>query len=306
MKVKYLGEVVREQRKLLGVPQELVCEGLCTPMTLSRFESGRQTPSRDCVEAILQRLGLPDDRYYAQLTKAETQLVRLKKEVLAYSSQFEQAFGEERQQACINALEKLHDLERYVKEDDRINQQFILRMKVTLETCPPQKQLEMLMEAIRLTSPRFDLDELDKYLYCTNEVIIINKIAIRHDSCGQRRKAIDIYEQLLKLVLKRAAPDDNCLHLIAHNYAQYLVLERRLDKALETAKIGREVCIKQGKYYLLPGFLHIEARCYYLMGEINRSEELYRSAYHIYGAIMDTNHQETLKISAEKCFDLML
>ena len=78
MEIKYLGEVVREQRKLLGLRQELVCEGLCTPMTLSRFESGRQTPSRDCVVAILQRLGLPDDQYYAQLTKEETQLSRLK------------------------------------------------------------------------------------------------------------------------------------------------------------------------------------------------------------------------------------
>ena len=43
MRIKYLGEAVREQRKLLGVPQELVCEGLCTIMTLSRFESGKQT-----------------------------------------------------------------------------------------------------------------------------------------------------------------------------------------------------------------------------------------------------------------------
>lgn len=304
MKVKYLGKVVREQRKLLGLPQELVCEGLCTPMTLSRFESGRQTPSRDCVTAILQRLGLPDDQYYAQLTREETQLVLLGKEVLACTSQFEKAFGEERQQARMNALEKLHDLERCVREDDRINQQFILRMKVTLEAHPPQEQLEMLMEAIHLTSPRFDLDELDKCLYCTNEVIIINKIAICYARCGQHRKAIDIYEQLLRLALKRAS-DHNCLHLIACNYARYLVLERRLEKALETAKIGRQTCIRQGRYYLLPKFLHIEAKCYYLMGETDKSMELYRSAYYIYGATMDTRNQGFLKADAEEHFHPM-
>lgn len=305
MKTMYLGDVVRQQRKSLGLSQEMVCEGLCATMTLSRFESNQQTPSRDCVMAILQRLGLPDDRYYAQLTRAETRLVLLKTEVLTYYSQFEKSFGENQQQTRITALEKLRDLEHYIKENDRINQQFVLGMKATLETYPPQKQLEMLIEAIRLTSPRFDPDEISKCLYCTNELVIINKIAIRQANCGQRRKAIDIYEQLLELVLKRT-PDHDCLHLIAYNYARYLVLEGRLEEALKVAKIGRQVCIKQGRHYVLPRFLHIEAECYYLMGEIDKSEELSRSAYHMYGAIMDTRNQGFLKIDAKERFGLTL
>lgn len=120
MKIMYLGEVVRQQRKKLGVPQDMVCEGLCTPMTLSRFESGRQTPSWDCVVAILQRLGLPDDRYYAQLTRMETKLVLLRKEALAYYKRYEHTLGEDRQQACMNTLETLHKLERCIKEDDHM------------------------------------------------------------------------------------------------------------------------------------------------------------------------------------------
>lgn len=305
MKVTYLGEVVRQQRKMLGLPQELVCEGLCTPMTLSRFESGWQTPSRDCVEAILQRLGLPDNRYYAHLTKAETKLALLRAEALAYCNQFEQTMDEKKQQARMNALKKLRDLERCVKEDDRINQQFILRMKATLETCPPQEQLEMLMKAIHLTSPRFDLDKIDNCLYCMNEVVIINKIAIRYFCCGQRGKAIDIYGQLLKLIQKRT-PDHSYLSLIAYNYALYLASEKRWEDAAEISEIGRQVCIKQGNYRMLPGFLHIEAECYYFMGKISRSVELYLSAYHIYGAIMDTKNPEILKIDAKERCDLTL
>lgn len=305
MRIMYLGEVVRRRRKMLGLPQEIVCEGLCTPMTLSRFENGQQTPSRDCVIAILQRLGLPDDRYYAQLTRTEEQLILLRKEALAYCSQFEQALGEEKQQARMNALKKLDDLERCVKEDDHINQQFVLGMKVTLETYPLQEQLEMLMKAIRLTSPRFDLEEISNCLYCTNEVAIINRIAIRHALCGQRRKALDIYGQLLKIVLKRT-PDLSCLPLIPYNYALHLALEKRWEEALEISELGRQICIRQGSYCMFPGFLHIEAEGYYFMEEIERSVELYRSAYHIYGAIMDTKNQETLAIDAKERFNLTL
>ena len=305
MEIMYLGEAVRQKRKSLGLTLEMVCEGLCTIMTLSRFEKGKQTPSRDCVGAILQRLGMPDDRYCAQLTDEEAQLLRLRTEINAYCGQFEQTLGEERQQARKNALEKLRDLERCIKEDDRINQQFILGMRATLEPYPPQEQLEMLMKAIRLTVPRFDLEEISSCLYCENEVVIINQIAIRYFLCGQRRKAIDIYGQLLKHILKWT-PNHECLSLIPHNYALYLASEKRWKEALEISTSGREICIRQGNYSMLPGFLHIEAECYYFMGERNRSIRLHQSAYHLYGAIMDTKNQETLKTDAKKRFNLTL
>ena len=270
MKITYLGEVVRQQRKLLDIPQELVCEGLCTAMTLSRFESGRQTPSHDCVVAILQRLGLPDDRYYAQLTRTETRLTRLRKEARAYYTQFEHTLGEERRQARADALETLCRLERCIKKDDRINQQFILEMRATLEGHPPQKQLEMLMQAIYLTSPRFDLDDLSKCLYCTEEIAIVNKIVITLSCCGQRPRAINIFNPLLKLVQKRIS-GHSLLTLIAYNFALQLGLDGHLEEALEISELGRQVCIKQGYYYALPRFLHLEGECYYQMGENSKS-----------------------------------
>lgn len=304
MKIMYLGEVVRQRRKTLGVPLEPVCEGLCTPMTLSRFESGKQTPSLDCVTAIIQRLGLPDDRYYAQLTRKETKLVLLRKETLACCKQFEQTQGETQRQARGEALKLLRKLERCIKVDDRINQQFILRLRTLLEVHSPSEQLAMLIEAIRLTSPRFDLEELGSCLYSSDEVIIISKIAIHHAYCGQRRKAIDIYGQLLRLVQKRT-PNHNQLPLIAYNYALYLAEDNRLEEALEISEIGRQICIRQGYYYMLPGLLHIEAECYYLMSEFDRYVELCQSAYHIYGATMDTRNQNYLKADAMKRFNLV-
>lgn len=305
MKIRYLGEVIYQRRKELGVSQKMVCEGLCTPMTLSRFESGQQTPSWDCVAAILQRLGLPDDRYCTQLTRKEAQLVLLRREVLACCNQFEQASGNERQQTRVDALKKLRDLERCTRKDDQINQQFILSVRATLETYPPEKQLEVLMKAIRLTAPQLDLEEIDRCLYSTNEVVIINKIAVRYSLCGQFRKAIDIYEQMLKLILKRG-PNHSHLPLIAYNYALCLAVEDRLGEALEVSALGRQFCTEQGNYAVFPGLLHIEAGCYYFMGEINRSKELYRSTYHIYGAIMDEINQDVLRDEAKTRLNLVL
>ncbi|MCI8315416.1 MAG: helix-turn-helix domain-containing protein [Lachnospiraceae bacterium] len=51
---------VRENR---GFSQKILCQGLCTTATLSRFESGEQSPSWDCVRSILERLGMEDENY---------------------------------------------------------------------------------------------------------------------------------------------------------------------------------------------------------------------------------------------------
>lgn len=304
MKVKDLSEVVRQRRKELNVSQGMVCEGLCATMTLSRFESGQQTPSWDCAAAILQRLGLPDDQICAQLTREETQLVLLRKEILACCGRFEQALGEEREQARIQILEKLRDLESRVKTDDHINHQFVLRIQASLEDRSLQKRLEMMMSAIRRTSPRFDLNEIDKCLYCADEVIIISQVGRTYSDCGQPRKAIDIYRQLLKLVLKRT-PNHKYLPVIAYNYARCLALEDRFEEALEITELGRQACVKQEHYYLLAKLLHLEAGCRYLTGEAGRSKELCRSAYHIYGALANAKDQEVLKTTAEMNLNLV-
>ena len=81
MKEMFLGEVIRQRRMELGLTQEQLCEGICEPMTISRFENGKQTPSRNRIIAILQRLGLPDNRFYALLSNKELELGNLEKEL---------------------------------------------------------------------------------------------------------------------------------------------------------------------------------------------------------------------------------
>ena len=50
---------MKQRRLELGLTQEELCEGICEPITISRMENGRQTPSRNRINALLQRLGLP-------------------------------------------------------------------------------------------------------------------------------------------------------------------------------------------------------------------------------------------------------
>ena len=67
----FLGDYIKQKRLDLGLTQEQLCDGICEPMTLSRLENGKQTPSRNRINALLQRLSPVS---YTHLTLPTTNL----------------------------------------------------------------------------------------------------------------------------------------------------------------------------------------------------------------------------------------
>ena len=197
MKNVFLGEYIKQRRLDLGLTQEQLCDGICEPMTLSRLENGKQTPSRNRINALLQRLGLPDDRYFALLSKNELEMEALQKEIVACNANHRVEEG----------FETLKKFEQIADHDDQIAQQFILRSKVLLgrldQRYTPQEQIDLLMQVIRLTVPRFNLDEIERFFYSTDEIKIINQIGIAYSDDGQNMSESILKKQSLRLVSYR-------------------------------------------------------------------------------------------------------
>ena len=216
----FLGDYIRQRRLELGLTQEQVCEGICEPITLSRIENGKQTPSRVRINAILQRLDLPDDRYYALLTKNELEIEALEKEIVACN-----ATG--RAEEGFKQIEKL----KAFAEGEPLIQQFIIRSRLLLEQMEKryteQEEIEILTQAIRLTVPDFNTEEIEKKLYTRDEIKIINQIANAYSCAGNQKKAADIFYQLLKYIrkhIKEAITSAHLMHSIGH-----FVLEQNPD-----------------------------------------------------------------------------
>lgn len=293
----FLGEYIRQRREDLGLTQAQLCEGICEPITISRLENGRQNPSYNRIKALLQRLGLPGSRYFALLSRNEENIELLQKELRSDVICFERATAEERPHIREQALAKLEELEQLAEPDDRIIRQYILSTRVSLGkpdgSYDFKERLDMLTEAIRLTVPHFDLDEINLGRYSMAESTIINQIAKTYAEAGQKRKAIDIYRQLLKYVEKNDQELPKYAGhfcLIAHNYAIDLTLEKRLDEAVEIATRGQQTSVKYGDYQFLPGFLAILAECCYFMDKRVQSARLYMQACCLYDAIGDKHN----------------
>ena len=299
----FLGDYIKQKRLDLGLTQEQLCEGICEPMTLSRLENGKQTPSRNRINALLQRMGLPDDRYFALLSKNELEMEALQKEIVA-------CYVTER---VAEGFEKLAQFEALAAPDDQIAQQFALRSRVLLGRLEgrytPMEQITLLMQAIRLTVPRFDLENIESFLYTKDEITIINQIGLAYSDDGQNKKAAEIYYQLLRYVrkhFKETITLIGALPLVLYNYARVLDLCGRYEEGAELAQECRKACIQYGHYQELPRCLEIEAECRHFMGDEETSKELYYQSYYLCKVVEYQVGLEIVKKEAKEYLNLTL
>lgn len=278
MNVYFLGEHIKKQREKLGLTQEQVCAGICEQVTLSRLENGRQTPSRTRVNAILQRLGLPEDRYYMLLTKNELEIEALKKEIVACNAldRAEEGFV------------KLEQLEKLVDPEDTLERQFILRSEALLGCLDgrysKEEKRELLLQALRLTIPDFDLEKIGAHLYTVDEMKLINQIAGVYSDLGQNEKAAEIFAQLLNYVQmhqQEVVISSGMLSMVLGNYARVLDLCGKYQKAVDYAQQGIEACVRYGHYQMLYACLAIQAESYHFLKQDAKSAEAYHEAYYL-------------------------
>ena len=173
MKQIHIGQIIRQRRIELNMTQEELCAGICETATMSRIENGKQTPTPGKLKALLSRLGLPSEKYYAMMSENELEIERLKNEIIDCNTRG----------LCQEGLEKIQKLLTLTDDSDFITHQFILRSKVLLGkeengSIVPysmEAKLELLFRAIKITVPAFDIDEIGRQWYSMDEIKIINQ-----------------------------------------------------------------------------------------------------------------------------------
>ena len=276
----YIGTFIKQRRKELKLTQEQVCSGICDPVTLSRIENGKQTPSKSVISALLQRLGMPEARYYVLESKNELEIEALKKDIIACGVTRNVSLG----------FEKLSQLENLTVSDDHLTRQFILRSKALLGSFDKRytydEQIDMLMSAIHLTVPDFNIEEINKCLYAFDEIK---------------------FYQLLKYVrnhYREVITSGKITLLVLYNYARALDLCGRYEDGMKLAKEGRDACIQYGHYQTLPGCLEIYAECCHFLGMDDESTEAYYQAYYLCKLIGRKENLEITRNEAKKYLNI--
>lgn len=311
MEEMLIGPYIRQKRLDKGWTLEYLCDGICTAPTLSRIETNTRTPSSSVLKALLERLGLPAGQFFALLNENDLAIEKLQKDIRNDDIRLRRAAKPEQGKIREQILVKLEKLEELGGEDNRFVQQFILSTKASIGgpegPYSPEERLEMLLEAIRLTVPRFDLIKIASFSYTAEEIVLINQIARVYANSGNRKKAIGISSQLLKFIEKNNTslnhyPRQFCL--VASNCAIDLAYEKLYERAVTLAEKGRKVCIERGEYQFLPTFTAVLAECWYFLGDPEKSTALYHQAYVLYQSFGDSRNLAIMRQEMKERLDL--
>lgn len=295
MSEAFIGSFIRQRREDLGLSQYQLCEGICGVTTMSRLERGSQTPSRNVVNALLQRLGLPSDRYLTLLNRNEIEINALRDDIRAKQILQQQAIGAEKDKIRLAALREIAQLEQLCPADDNLTKQYILHHKTVLgredgSRYSPEERLTMLLDAIRLTVPRFAVSEIHDFIYCMDEVKIINSMAHAYEDLGEMATTLEILRQLVQYIqlhFQDILHTRGELPMIAQNYARALNLSGQNTEARKAIETAHQACIKYRNYQILPRILHTKAIIYHDLGNHEQGKRLYYQAYHVCMAIED-------------------
>ena len=302
-----IGYYIKRIRQEKGISQEALYKGLCSRSTIHRIESGKQQPTMFTAIHLLQRLGLDENSFLVPLGPQDFEICNLKKEIVALNAQFQ----------FEQALERIDRLEKLVAPKDRLAQQFLLRSRALAgyrqdgERLPYDypTQRRMLLDALDITHPDFDLEKVERCLLSIEDIKSLNQIAITYSETGDRRFAIRIYEQLLRYPGQNLLNIDVLLSVVPmlhYNCSRLLGLEKRFEEELEVAQTGYEICVKYNKARMMGGLLLNMACALHELGRQEESKQVFVDSYYAHRLMKNFKSCQLIQDYVKKIYNTEL
>ena len=274
-----LGSLVRRLRKEHGLTQEQLAEGICSPVSISRIESGRQRPSKALLDALMDRLGL--DGY--QLFESSA------------GSAKRQAF-DRLSQATWNAINHLDaDRGRVLLSDLRssaretgspgerqrvleLEAAALIRSQDSPEDC--MRALELLEQGLRLSQPDIDVHDLEVRLLSSREAELLSLMVVALHGAGRPMDAIRLGERTLAALRRQGGLEGRqlvlCLSLMV-NLANILEELGQAKEARTYLDLARDTSIKEDELGLMPFILAGIARLEFRAGDTTEAASTLRT-----------------------------
>lgn len=307
MEERFLGEVIKEKRIEQGISQWNLCEGICDVTTLSRLENGKQTPKRNIVKALLQRLGISDDRFFAAVTTEEIKLNELFKDITALNIKYGKSGKDIKLKEML--IKKQNELENLIEDNDNISRQMLVRSQVIISDDTEENKIKLLMKALQLTHPGFEESQIKKCLLTFDEVKILNQIAGSYAKIGNHQKAAEILDQLLKNIENRfnkIIPSMSNKALILCNLSRELLACNDVINAKKYAEEGKDLAIQYCIFINLPEYIMILAECEHRLGNTEACKELLIEAYYLCKVIGDESNRKIINESLKEYHNITL
>lgn len=239
-----IGYFIRIRRTEMNISQEELCSGICSTVTLSRIESGRQMPSKNHLQMLLQRLGYSDAPFLGVASERDYKIQQAK--FKARQANIDRDYAAERE-----LLERFRELawpdpsvadRQFYESEDA----YLLYLESKISNA---EALERLENALRLTCPHYDRNNLPK-LMTFEEILLINKIAIMLAKESDRDLAIKMFYHLKDFYDRNVVDIEESLRakpMILYNLSKCLGLAGRIEESMDICYHGINLARSTGR-----------------------------------------------------------
>lgn len=241
-----LGETIRFLRRECRISQGRLCEGLCSGTTLSRIEWGEREPDKLLTDMLLQRLGKSSDKFWTIVHVRDYELMETRRKIW-------EAILCEDYQTAENEIEKYEEIAR----NDHLHRQYFLKCKglmVGKKTGNWSDSSELFREAIRLTVPDFQEEQIVDCLLGREELNLILLLAQAYGMCGERELSRRCTCGLLENIEQREWDEEEFVKIypkVVRQYLEFLKEEDKYEDVITLSQKATELLIENGIIFLL-------------------------------------------------------
>ncbi|WP_350342991.1 transcriptional regulator [Proteinivorax tanatarense] len=247
-KLNYFGQYLRDLREKLRLSQSDVCDlSGVSEKTLRRIEAGKVLPKFETLEIL------------SSIYKKDLNLLLLEYRDEAYplfldaQNKLEKRLNENDIANLNKILKELEYLSKIMQSDYYVllTRQLILLTEAVVLYKLDKKFNEAyyrLLNAIKLTTSDFNLDNYTDFAYSSMEVRILMNIAFVLNKLGDKEKYIEIMEFIFDYI----EYSDSIYPKICHNLGVAYKRAEKYKKAVKFAELGIEYCKENQQFNGLP------------------------------------------------------
>ncbi len=183
-------DIIRGRRNGMGMSQQELAEGICSPVTISRIECGKTYPKRKELVKLLERVKWSGETctLTAQIGNPEYHQTTSKISNLTYLGNYQE-------------VEKLlEELEKKIPEKNVFAQQYFLNnINITQFALGKKSKEEYYIsaeKALYLTVPRLEKEKWKKWHFTRAEVMCINAMSYGCEEVGKEEEVIELLERI--------------------------------------------------------------------------------------------------------------
>lgn len=296
-------EILLSARVEKGFSQEEASEGICTPETYSRIETGKRSPSLKNLEALENRLEIKPGYFIGQVWTNDFSVLELTQKLRMAVSNLDLENWEE----CQKKLEEKLDLSK------KINRQYVEGYRTCLEYQQGKiSEGEWIRQHKKTLSYMLAFEEWMKAHrtgtrqgFTDQEAVLLQQIALAEKIRGEKEKAVEIWKLLLQVYGNSEVRMEHHFQkvmLIWSNLANTLPEVGKVKEGIALADQGIRMVLKKGQGPLNMLF----ANRIYAMKESGQDvrKEQFEQAYALSKMFGDLELQHSLQTYMEKNWPL--